>query len=667
MKKQSLFFFVLVLFYCFNSLSAFSQNKNIDSLLTLIERDKEDTLKVLHLNQLTEKCTESGRYDTAFHYNNRGLKLAQRLHFQKGIATCYQKIGIIFYRKGNFPKAQENFLNALKINEQLNDQMGIAAVLRSLGTVYTGEKEFDKALDCYYKSLKINETINNKNEIAINLTSIGSIFFFKKEENEALKNFLKALALAKETNDSRLESILLGNIAGVYFRQKKFDKTLPYAFEALRIAEAQGDKLECAKNLCNIGSIYNKIGNYKEAEKHILKAITIADSIGALDNLNMFEANISEIYFKIANYKEAYSHYKKSVELKDTLFSRENRKQLIEKEMKFEFEKKENAAKALQEKKDVIANEEKEKQNIITYSVSAGLLLVGLLALITLRSYRRKQKDNITIIQQKKEVEQQKKLLEIKNNEITDSINYAKHIQQAKLPAKQTIYASLPNCFVLFKPKDIVSGDFYFFHKNKESVILAAADCTGHGVPGALMSMIGSERLEDAVSLSANPSQILKLLNKGIKLSLKQSENNDSTRDGMDIAICNIQPEKKTIQYAGANRPIWIIRKNKNEIEEIKPTKMAIGGFTENNQHFESHELQLQTGDTFYIFSDGYADLFNGQTGKKLTSSKLKHLLLEIQSLSMQEQEKYLDNFAKNWNADTEQIDDILVIGVRMH
>ena len=260
----------------------------------------------------------------------------------------------------------------------------------------------------------------------------------------------------------------------------------------------------------------------------------------------------------------------------------------------------------------------------------------------------------------------QKQIIEDKNKDITDSINYAKRIQQAKLPKKETIYTSLPNCFVLFKPKDIVSGDFYFFHKTEGSVFIASADCTGHGVPGALMSMIGSEKLDDALRQSNDPSEILRLLNTGIKNSLNQSDSDESTRDGMDIALCSIDVQNRIVKYAGANRPLWIIGKGQTSIEEIKATKKAIGGLTENTQHFDTHEIKLQPGDTFYIFTDGYADTFGGEEEKKLTTKRFKEILIDIQNETMEAQEKHLESFVENWKAETEPVDDILVIGVRL-
>lgn len=267
------------------------------------------------------------------------------------------------------------------------------------------------------------------------------------------------------------------------------------------------------------------------------------------------------------------------------------------------------------------------------------------------------------VVKKRKEAEERAKAA---YKEITDSITYAKRIQSAKLPDKNEIKKALPNSFVLFKPKDIVSGDFYYFHKNNSSVFIASADCTGHGVPGAFMSMIGSEKLDDALTHSADTSEILAHLNKGIKISLKQSDSDESTRDGMDIALCSVDTDNSIVKYAGANRPLWIIRNGLTAVEEIKATKKAIGGFTEDNQHFDTHVIQLQQGDTFYISTDGYADTFGGQENKKLTTKRFKEILLSIQDKSMKDQELHLDNFVENWKAGTEQVDDILVIGVRL-
>jgi serine phosphatase RsbU (regulator of sigma subunit) len=256
--------------------------------------------------------------------------------------------------------------------------------------------------------------------------------------------------------------------------------------------------------------------------------------------------------------------------------------------------------------------------------------------------------------------------LEKKEKDITDSINYAKRIQQAKLPSPDHISSCLPSCFVLYKPKDIVSGDFYFFRKIKGLIFIACADCTGHGVPGALMSMMCSEMLDETISQTTDTSQILNQLNKKIKNSLQQSDNYESSRDGMDIALCSIDIANRIIKYAGANRPLWVIRAGQKTVEEVKGNKKAIGGFTNEDQVFETQWIKLKEGDAFYLSTDGYADIFGGKRKKKLMTKRFKELLIKIQDLTMEKQKQYLDDFIEEWKGDTEQVDDILVIGGRL-
>lgn len=348
------------------------------------------------------------------------------------------------------------------------------------------------------------------------------------------------------------------------------------------------------------------------------------------------------------------------------LQSEDKKNQAIEsiiasKELLFKTQEKEKRAAELviSNKELEIQKEEKEKRLIELIDAQKELSIQKL--------EKEKQTIELNIINlQKAEAEKSKQIIEEKNKDITASINYAKRIQQAKLPSREEIYSSLPQCFILFKPKDIVSGDFYYFHKNNDSIFIVAADCTGHGVPGAFMSMIGSEKLDDALAHSSDVSEILKHLNVGIKHSLHQSNSDDSTRDGMDIAICSIAMEDSIVKYAGANRPLWLIRSEETEVEEIKGTKKAIGGLTDDTQHFESHEIILKKGDTFYISTDGFADQFGGESGKKLMTKKFKEILIDIQNKSMKDQEKYLNDYIENWKSGIEQVDDILVIGIRI-
>ena len=314
-----------------------------------------------------------------------------------------------------------------------------------------------------------------------------------------------------------------------------------------------------------------------------------------------------------------------------------------------------------------------------SYAAYFGYVLILIIALISsakIASFRlRKQKKVLEEIVAKRTAEIAGKNDELaarnleilhQKQEITDSINYAKRIQTAILPSTEEINKIMQGVFVLFLPKDIVSGDFYWFHKiNENEFLIACADCTGHGVPGGFMSMICAEKLNEAATQFLDPSEILSMVNKSIKKSLRQDGNVGSTKDGMEIALLKVSVSNKMVVYSGANRFLWLIRSNENSITEFKPTKAGIAGTTPDEQKFEEHTIQLSDGDSVYISSDGFGDQFGGEKQKKLTTKRFKEILLENKNLKAETEHDFLKQYITNWRGDLEQIDDILVIGLK--
>jgi serine phosphatase RsbU (regulator of sigma subunit) len=274
------------------------------------------------------------------------------------------------------------------------------------------------------------------------------------------------------------------------------------------------------------------------------------------------------------------------------------------------------------------------------------------------------------VVASREKIEAQKDLLQLQKMEITDSINYSRRIQNAILPELQELSDAFPESFILYRPKDIVSGDFYYFRNGgRDGMHVAVADCTGHGVPGAFMSMIGSRELSESIDKKTAPSEILRSLNRGIRKTLRQSNPDTGIRDGMDIALVLIRKNNDSfkVSYSGANRPLWILKNDGADILEIKGTKAAIGGLTPDEQRFDEESCELQHGDILYLFSDGYADQFGGDSGKKIMTRKFRELILECRGRSMQEQQDYLWNFFGKWKgAENEQVDDVLVIGIKL-
>lgn len=266
-------------------------------------------------------------------------------------------------------------------------------------------------------------------------------------------------------------------------------------------------------------------------------------------------------------------------------------------------------------------------------------------------------------------IKNQKIEVETKNAEITDSINYARKIQNAILPSTYAIKKLLPDSFIFYKPKDIVSGDFFWIEEKENTILFAAVDCTGHGVPGAMMSVLGYNILSQAVKERSliNPSDILKHLDKGVNQMLQQNTEENAIKDGMDLALCSLNPSTLELQFAGAYNPLWIIKHSTQELLEIKGDKKPIGANTEGEKGvFTNHPVQLEKGDCIYIFSDGYADQFGGMKGKKFMYKPIKALLASIHSKPMPEQMNLLEKNLKEWQGSLEQVDDIIVIGVRV-
>jgi len=320
-----------------------------------------------------------------------------------------------------------------------------------------------------------------------------------------------------------------------------------------------------------------------------------------------------------------------------------------------------------------IAQEEKEKQKIISYASGGGVLMLAGIMLILVRASKRRKESMAIISNQRNEVakqnqqlEAQKGHLEEQHKEITDSITYAKRIQQAILPTAKSIRESLKESFVLYKPKDVIAGDFYWLEpcteeSNSEIILFAAADCTGHGVPGAMVSVVCNNALNRSVREYGitDPGLILDKTREIVIQEFEKSE--EDVKDGMDIALCAL--EGNILKYAGANNPLWIIRGE--EIIEIKADKQPIGKF-DHQTPFTTHEIKVQKGDVIYIFSDGYVDQFGGEKGKKFRSRAFKTLLLGINNKTMEEKWLKIDEAFENWKGNLEQIDDVCVFGVQV-
>jgi len=658
--KKYLLYFIFSLLPCFS----LAQQSKVDSLEKALSKSKEDTNKVILLNSL---CSELARTnpEKAIQYGNKALSLSEKLRFDKGTGLALNRLAIVDYYQGNLAQGLERLLKAIKIFEKTKNKKGMASAESMIGTIYGSKTDFDNAIEHYSNALKLYEELKYKHGMAGCYNNISLMHSLKKDYAHTLENYFKALKILEETGDKTNTAITLNNIGNAYSTMGKNDSAMAYYSRSLNMKEELGDKFGMIESHFSISKMYFLDKNISESKKHLAKTIDISKEIGE-------KAHLAEAYDLLAkcdsserNFLDAYMHSQQYIRIKDSLMSEENLKQIAEMQSKYDFDKKESAMKAEQDKKDAMAKQEQELRDyrqlvieIICVSVVVFLLSISF---ILYKRYKAKQKAN-------KEITAQKKIIEEKNKDITDSINYAKRIQDAILPDKEIKYRLFTDGFVLFQPRDIVSGDFYWFAEKNGRRLIAAVDCTGHGVPGAFMSMIGISFLNEIVIEKGitNPGEILSELRHMVIRSLKQTGAGGEAQDGMDIALLSFDDKNSTVEFAGANNPLWICRKENGKVNEYKPDKRPIGFFRGQGLPFTNQVIEVKTGDSLYIFSDGYADQFGGPKGKKLKYKPLQELLLSIQKEKMLRQEEILTEHFRKWKGTLEQIDDVLVIGIRV-
>jgi serine phosphatase RsbU (regulator of sigma subunit) len=409
---------------------------------------------------------------------------------------------------------------------------------------------------------------------------------------------------------------------------------------------------------------YYRAGDYKNAGNNMNLALSLSDN----DPL-FHKYTLQELAFKIdsasKNYEGAFKHFYQMNMLKE-LINKEDVSKSLAKE---QFTNDLNDFKREQEKQDIVSEQEKNKQRVILNSVLAVVGILILLALVIFRSLRKTRKANKIIAEQKQEVEYQKHIVEEKHKEITDSINYAERIQRSFLATDDLLNKYLKNYFIYFKPKDVVSGDFYWAStivssSGDENFVLATADSTGHGVPGAIMSLLNITSLEKAIEHLINPADILNHTRQTIINRLKRDGSAEGGKDGMDCSLLVFDFKNKQLHIAAAHNPVWIVREN--NLIEIKADKMPVGKHDRDQDSFTSHIIDLKDGDVIYTLTDGFPDQFGGDKGKKFMSKNLKELLILNSNLPMNEQKELLNDTFTNWVGNLEQVDDVTLIGIKI-
>ncbi len=654
---------VITLFCCIGTLRAQDRMEIVNRAKEDLKQAKSDSARIFFLNKISWNISYSD-LDSGLYYGNLALELAQSTNDRSQLGIVYTTLATIHQDKGNLSIAAELYEKSIKAHEAINDKSGLATTLSNYSNLEGLRGNRKKAKELLFTALGYFKLENNKRSIALVTSNLGT-HYLEENKLDSAEYFLEiGNSYCKEYAITDLLSSNTAVLARVHSKQgkkKQAIEEIEFALELLSIRKSPYDLVQVEQIYADMLTDYQ---DYYQAEKYYLSAREKAEMVGMKDHIMKINLSLSGLYEKMGLLHKSLAEYKNYAALKDELNEASALEKLNHMSYRMENERKSKEIELLRQKsriQDLDQDRQHEQirtQNIIIIGGALLFLLVIVMSIHLFRSNKRKQQTNALLTEQNH-------IIEHKNKEITDSITYARRIQDAILPSKDVLNTIFPEHFILYLPKDIVAGDFYWVLEHKGKIFFAVCDCTGHGVPGAMVSVVCHNALQSVVREMniTDPGEILNHVRTLVTETFqsKQSE----VRDGMDVSLGVLDKSKAVLTWAGANNPLWIVRSNTAAIQEIKAHKQAIGK-TDDPTPFPSHTIQLEKGDLIYLFSDGFADQFGGKDGKKFKSSGLKELLRSVAVNPIALQHQLLHEAHLQWKGDYEQVDDICFFGVRV-
>ncbi len=589
------------------------------------------------------------------HYANDALKLAQELKYDKGIIGAYSNLAVTEMQHSKFEASLAYSLKALQIAEQIKDTAKSAEGYLNIANAYLNMSNFIYAIKNYKKSAELFKQVGDTDNMGTVYNNLAVSYDNRDILDTALVYYNLAFPIYNGMKNKRYIGLWYMNVGDLYRKQNKIKSALDYQLKAEPLLVDANDQFTIMVLYSGLPYTCIKLNKLDDALMYANKAIQLGIKLKSTRELSYAYMALADVYEARGEYKEQALNMKNYASLKDSVFLDETSQAITEMQSKYENEKKQKEI----ELKNAEIEKHEAKQTIYIGTV-VGIILVVLLLMIGIRN---KNKANSILKLQKKEIERQKHLVDEKQKEIIDSINYAKRLQQAILATPDEIAKHFSDNFLLYKPKDIVAGDFYFFETTETHIFYAAADCTGHGVPGALVSVVCSNALFRCVK-EFKLTEPGKILDKTRELVLETfAKSSSEVKDGMDISFLAINKINHQISWSGANNALWYIQNN--EFVQIKPNKQPIGK-TDIATAFNTHEIDYVKDTIFYLFTDGYADQFGGDKGKKFKYKQLEELLVQNKHLSLNQQSSILESTFQNWKGDLEQVDDVCVIGIKI-
>ena len=652
----------------------FAQQSKIDSLYIKLKQVSQDTQKVNILNKLFTFYNSSNN-DSSLKFSRQAYALASKIKYFEGEITAVNNIGTVCYYQGKNAEALKYFLESVKLSEALKTKKPnsvfaskqMSRAYNNIGTIYQRQNDLSKAEEFFLKSIAFDLSINDLFSASHGYNNIGTIKEAQNKYDEAIINYEKSLDIKTKANDSIGIPSTLINIGVIKMNDKKFEDASSLFLRALLICDKTNNQQDKALCLINLGDLFYLKKDYHTSIVYYKDGIELCKKQHYLQYLSYAYQSTSLAYYRLKEFENAYEYFQHYSSTKDSIYNQDNARIIREMEAKYETDTKEKEIKLLTADKE-LHQAQLNKNRIIIYSSIAGLILIAGFAFYVFYALNQKKKINRELDLRNKKIEHAYHIIDEKQREVMDSINYAKRIQYALLANDDFLNKYIPSHFVLFKPKDIVSGDFYWatqIHnkQNEDLFYLAVCDSTGHGVPGAFMSLLSIGFLSEAIKEKDifEPNQVFNYVRK----RLIESISNEQQKDGFDGILMCFNKTTGVITYASSNNKPVLVNAAGSELIELPGDKMPVGK-GEVMDDFKLYTVNYQSGDSIYLYTDGYADQFGGPKGKKFKYKQLEDILQQNSAKPLVEQKEILSQRFTNWQDDLEQVDDVCVIGIKL-
>ncbi|MDH4472109.1 MAG: tetratricopeptide repeat protein [Fluviicola sp.] len=594
----------------------------------------------------------SDEYDIGRSFLTKARQLAEKIHDDDGKAWALFYTGDLEILEGKYGNAVEHISRAQSLFNKTDNSKGKAMCLNGLGAIHLQQQNYEKAMSYFKGALKYGDQITKGDSYA-NLSKL----YLEMEGYAGAKSSAKnALRLGIQNEDQYVQSTAYDVLGTIELKRGNFTAAESYLQKAIKLKLYLDDQQGLAISYVDLAKAKRATGQPDSAAYFSLLSFNIASNIGAKEEIKNAAFLYSKILATRGLYDSAFYYQNQYIQLNTELFNQKVSKKMAEMEAAISIKENNHRITMLEHEKEFA---EKSTRLYLTTGI-IGIVLLSITVFFVFNRYRFKKKSHDKLAATNAIIEHQ-------NTEILQSIRYAKRLQEAILPEKERIQRVFPKSFVSYLPKDIVAGDFYWFEETTSGYLLACCDCTGHGVPGAMVSIVCSNAMNRAVREMKRtiPGELLDETRQMVVENFNQHTTESQVKDGMDIGLLSFSNDLSTVQFAGAHHALWILRPDADDFEIVKGNKAPVGKF-DRYEPFSTHALSLKPGDRLYLFTDGYADQFGGEEGKKMKTPTVRQYILSIRQQSLTEQQQLLEDFFFHWKGTEDQVDDVCFMGVEI-